>query len=192
MSLVQFWPPLWMGQGLEDGRFCFYPHITHQWTVKTSLKHFTSIPPLTLIWDEALRCQCDTAGTDRSWSVLQALAAIYRSGWPRPPAEHLCDDKFSPVVTSTRIEAECYRDILKGRASFQAWVGHAARAKRLICCGARGGERDGREGMEAVGNAASEMGKGEEGTLLSQCHGLWVPWAWGQSGAERDVHVISR
>ena len=56
---------------------------------------------------------------------------------PRPPAKYLRDDKFSPGVTLTCTEAEHYRGILKPQ------VGHVVKAKRIICCGARGGDGDG-------------------------------------------------
>lgn len=45
--------------------------------------------------------------------------------------------------------------------------------------------------MEAMGNAALEMGKGEERTLLSRWHSLWVLRAWGQCGAKRDTCMLS-
>lgn len=42
--LVHFWPPLWMGHGLEARRFGFYPDVTHRGTIKTSLNHFYYSP----------------------------------------------------------------------------------------------------------------------------------------------------
>lgn len=161
IPLVQFWGPLRMGCGLEARRFGFYPRVTHWGTIKTSLNHFTATTPLTLLWVRTLEPWCDTTSINTTWSVLQALTLICRSPWLRPPAKHLCDDKFSPgeTLTCSRLS----RGILKPQ------VGHVVKGKWIICCGARGGDREGR-GQGWMGQRGLlHLRQGKGGLLSQQC-----------------------
>lgn len=113
--------------------------------------------------------------------IFQALAPIYRPRWP--PAEHLCDSKFGPIVTSTCIGAECYRDLPKGRASFQARVGHAVRAKHHLLRGQRRGE-----GWRPWGMLHRRWGKVRRGVC---CHGDTACGSLGHedSVVQRETHA---